>query len=298
MKYVIVIPAKNEEETIGRVLDSVLKQTILPVKCLVVDDGSTDKTGEIIQEYISRNSIFDVTVNQSTQAYVVGGHVVRLFNLGKTWLEEQSINYDYIIKLDADLDFDADYMGKIWNKIKNDNGFGIVSGTPFYYEGEKQIFEYSPIWHSHGQFKVYNRKCLQEIGGIKEMLGWDSADNAQAIEKGWKTEAFRDVYYQMFRKVGGKSSLLRGRIKHGMGAYNLGYHPLYLFMKVFHDLLKPPVIVGSSYYLFGYFKALFKHESRKLTRKQIKLLRKLFWDGFKERMNKKSFVLFQLSQNR
>jgi biofilm PGA synthesis N-glycosyltransferase PgaC len=294
MKYAVVIPAKNEEETLAHVLQSVADQTIQPLKCLVVDDGSDDKTPEIIAEFNKKYPFIDGYRNENKKKYVVGGHVVQVFNIGKNVLDEQKVDYDYIIKLDADLKFEPTFMEQIDNRLKELGGkWGIVSGTPFYYHNNKKLYEVSPQWHSHGQFKIYSKKCLDEIGGIKLMLGWDCADNIQAIDAGWQTQAFRDINYEMFRKVGGKSSLLRGRIKHGMGAHNLRYPPLYMLIKLTHDLLKPPYIIGSLYYLYGYFKNMFSNNKKQLSKAQVKLLRRLFWSSFTERFRNNQFILQQ-----
>ncbi|MEZ5082508.1 MAG: glycosyltransferase family 2 protein [Bacteroidales bacterium] len=293
MKYAIVIPAKDEEETLGRVLQSVAAQTLPCLTCLVVDDGSEDNTAGVVKEYAGKYNFFDYHRNNNEKKYVVGGHVVEVFTTGKEVLDKKGIDYEYIIKMDADLEFEPDFMEKIAVKLQTNDKWGIVSGTPYYIEDGKKLFEVSPIWHSQGQFKIYSKKCLEEIGGIKKMLGWDCADNIQAIEKGYKTEAFRDIHYKMFRMVGGKSSLLKGRIKHGMGAYNLHYSPGYLMFKLLHDLFKPPYIIGSIYYLRGYIKAMFGNYPNFLSKSQVKILRKLFWESFTERFKNKEFILFQ-----
>ncbi len=294
MNYIVVIPVKNEEKTIGSTLKSLVNQKIPCVRCVVVDDMSTDNTAAIIKEFKQEHSYILYLKNQSSIEYLVGGHVVKLFKLGKELLDKENIDYDYIVKLDADVSFGEDFMSKIASKLESNCKYGIVSGTPFYYQGESKIYEYSPLWHTHGQFKIYNRQCLKEMGGIREKLGWDCADNIIAMEKGWDTEAFRDVNYEMSRKVGGKSSLLKGKIKHGKGAYNLGYSPGYLMIKFIHDLLKPPYILGGFNYVRGYLFQFFHREQRILDKNQVKLLRKFFWISFYERLSHRNFIFFQI----
>lgn len=294
MKYAVVIPVKNEEKTIRNTLYSLVNQEIQCVKCVVVDDMSTDNSSSIIKEFQEKYPFFLYLRNETSDDYKVGGHVVELFNLGEELLKKENVDYDYIVKLDADVSFEADFMFNIASKLNSNCNYGIVSGTPFYYQGTHKIFEYSPLWHTHGQFKIYDRQCLEEIGGIKKRLGWDCADNIIAMEKGWQTEAFRDVTYEMSRKVGGKTSLLKGKIKHGKGAYNLGYSPAYLMIKFAHDLMKPPYFLGGINYMYGYLYQFFRREKRVLDENEIKLLRRFFWKSFHERLKHRSFILFQL----
>jgi poly-beta-1,6-N-acetyl-D-glucosamine synthase len=294
MKYAIVIPAKNEEKFIEETIKSIIIQTIKPKICLFVDDNSTDQTSEIIKRYVEKFDYMDfIRLEESDVAdYQVGGHVVENFNAGKKYLDEKQVDYDYIVKLDTDISFEKDFFEKIFTKIKTQK-YGIVSGTPYYFENGKKIYDLSPKFHSRGQFKIYDKNCIKDIGGIPLSLGWDSADNIKAIERGWKTETFRDLHYQMHRLIGGKFSLAKGKIKHGMGAYLLRYNKLYIFIRFIHDLLRPPMIIGAFCYLFGYFKAMFSKHDLILTKEQSKILRKLLWQSLIGRFQNNDFYLMQ-----
>ena len=293
VKFAIVIPAKDEEEIIHSTLSSIAGQTLLPAYCLVVDDGSTDATSNIVKSFAKKHSFINYYFNDSEKEYVLGGHVVQVFDIGKSYIDGNNVPYDYIIKLDADVSFDRNFLEEMGKRLEEEP-LGIASGTPYYLENDKKIFEFSPLWHTHGQFKIYNKDCLKEIQGLDLSLGWDCADNVRAIDKGWTTVAFRDIFYQMHRKVGGKSSLKKGRINHGIGAYKLGYSPLYFMFRVTHDLMKPPIILGSYYLLYGYVKSLFSRDSNViLNKRQVKLLRKLYWKSFTHRLFNREFIVFQ-----
>jgi len=291
MKYAIVIPAKDEELTLENTLDSVLSQSFLPEICLVVDDGSTDSTADIVNRKMKENPIVNYIKIKGEKTYKLGGHVIEVFNAGKKHIESLGIEYDYIVKLDADLVFENNVMKAFIPYM--DKAYGIVSGTPYYMEEGKKIYDRSPAFHSRGQFKVYNKKCLDEIGGVPLGLGWDTADNVKAMQKGWKTLRIDEIDYLMERKIGGKHNLKKGKIKHGIGAYNLRYSPLYLTMRIIHDLFKPPLVIGSLYYMYGYFKSLFSGSERVLSKDEGKLLRKLFWSGFNNRFKSKDFYILQ-----
>ncbi|MBK7727717.1 MAG: glycosyltransferase [Gammaproteobacteria bacterium] len=230
MKYAVIIPAKNESLTIGDVIDAIATQTVPPLAIILMDDGSTDDTLSIVRGRQEKYPILECYSLEPSGEYSLGGHVACLFNRGVRILKQRNLEFDWIVKLDADLKFDADFIEKIANRIATKK-IGIASGTPYYFEGKHKFYEYSPVWHTHGQFKIYSRQCYETIGGIPESLGWDTADNIIAITNGWETIAFSDINYMMHRKVGGKSSLTRGRINHGIGCFVLGYDTVYLSLK-------------------------------------------------------------------
>lgn len=292
MKYAVVIPAKNEESSIKGAIESIILQTIPPQCVLVMDDGSTDHTLDVVQSLEARYPMLMHHHMQSDNVYSLGGHVVRLFNRGKQILDEQRLDYDWIIKLDADLQFGSEIIESIANRIRG-SAIGIASATPYYLENGKKIYELSPPWHTHGQFKIYNRQCYEEMGGITESLGWDTADNIQAMSSGWVTCAYPDINYLMHRKVGGKSSLKKGRVNHGIGCYLLGYDPFYLILKIVHDLFKPPIFWGAYYLVKGYLTAVIQKPKRILSITERKTLRKLLWSSLTLRFRSLDFVVLQ-----
>ena len=293
IKYAIVIPAKNEELTIAETLESVARQTHRPELCIVVDDGSEDKTAGIIQDFSKKHGFIKyLKHDKPKKTYSLGGHVVEVFTYGVKHLYEEGYNPDFIMKMDSDLSFEPDCLETLLSRTKNEK-LGIFSGTPYYIHNNKKIIDVGPLWHSHGQLKIYNAECLKQIGGIPLSVGWDGGDNIKAMYRGWKTMAYRDVLYKMHRKVGGKSSLKKGRINHGIGSYVLGYSFLYFILKVLHDIVRPPFVVGSIYMVYGYFKAIFERREKILNKGERKLLRKLYWESFFERSKSGELVLFQ-----
>lgn len=292
MKYVVVLPAKDEEKTIEAALESILNQSIPPQFVLVIDDNSSDSTPAILERLSQTYPVLHYRKTGSSAEYQLGGHVVRLFRDGKRFIDEKTVPYDWIVKMDADVECEPDFMSKVSARIKN-RRIGIVSGSPIYEENGKQVFDSSPSWHTHGQFKIYNATCFEEVGGPKEHLGWDCADNIRAISAGWDCEVLADVHYQMHRSVGGKSSNKRGRINHGIGCYITGFDLVYFSLKVAHDLFKAPFLVGSLSLIKGYSMAAFRGYEKVLTPEQIRLIRRLLWSSFRSRLKAREFVLIQ-----
>jgi glycosyltransferase involved in cell wall biosynthesis len=293
MKYAIIIAAKNEENFLPQVLESILNQELKPVKCLVINDNSNDNTAVIIDSYVKKDPLFlNYDLKGDSKKYILGSHIVDIFNKGIQILEEMQMNFDWIVKMDADIEFDKNMFSQIAAHAIQEK-YGILSPSPFHYHKGKKMELLSPQWHTFGDCKIYNKECLQDIGGLKYGYGWDCADNIMAMEKGWKTKVFRDISYKHNRLIG-KYSKKEARIRQGIGAYKLGYHILYLKLKGIHDFVVRPFLIGSFYYWYGFLKALFTCEPQILNKNQKKLLRKLFWQSISERMNKNGFYIFQI----
>ncbi|MFW5701183.1 MAG: glycosyltransferase [Cyclobacteriaceae bacterium] len=292
MKYVVIIPAKNEELCLAQTLDNLLHQTIRPQCILIVDNDSTDNTPNIVKNYSSINDNIKLYEFKNGNDYSLGGKIVKIFHAGKTYLDNLKVDYDYIIKMDADTRFDNKIFEELSNKITGQS-LGIFSPIAFTHQNNHRVYASSPEWHTLGDFKIYNRQCLEKMGGLPEDLGWDCADNIRAMEIGYATQVFRDIGYEQTRPIG-RYSLLKGWKRQGIGAWKLRYNPLYLFIKSLHDILKPPLFIGSLFYLFGYFTAMLGRYPRVLTKKQGKILRKLFWKSLLDRFRKGRFYIFQI----
>ncbi len=292
MKYVVVLPAKDEEQNIRAAVESIVNQTIPPLHVLVMDDGSTDSTLDIVKELEQQQQNISHHSTSSTKAYELGGKVVRLFMQGKRLIDSMDIEYDWIIKMDADLQCEPDFIEKMANRTKNLK-VGIMSGTPYFEEDGKKTYDTSPAWHTHGQFKIYNAECFEQFGGPRESLGWDCADNVGAISAGWQAMAIPDINYLMHREVGGKTSNLNGRINHGIGCYIVGVGPGYFLLKVLHDIFKPPYVIGAVSLIRGYLRAAIKRYPKTLPKDQRRLLRKLFWSSLWVRFRNREFVIQQ-----
>lgn len=292
MKYNVIIPAKNEENNIEAAVFSILNQTAPPNLILVADNESTDKTAEKIKALQQKHSNLIYLNYKGEKKYSLGGKIVKIFKYGKKHIDNIDDEYDYIVKMDADVILEKDVFLKIFNKIKNSN-YGIVSPLAYIRQNQRVIYNSTPDWHTSGDLKIYNKKCYEEIGGLKEDLGWDCADNIFAIEKGYKTAVLKDVSYEQKRPMG-RYSLLQGWKRQGTGAYKLRYNYFYFFIKFFHDFFRKPLIIGSFICMYSFIKSHFDGTTRVLDKKQGKILRKLFWKSLFSGTRKKRFYLFQL----
>jgi glycosyltransferase involved in cell wall biosynthesis len=293
VKYAVVIPAKNESQTLPVVLESLVQQTLLPQLVVVVNDASEDNTGAVVERY-SKVYPFIMCLNRHAKDvhYSLGGKVVEVFHEGWAIVLKKCPDCDFIVKMDADIEFQPALFEKINNRIRKQGPYGIVSCTPYLETDGKRKLIHSPVWHTNGDFKMYASECLQQMGGLKTDLGWDCADNIIAMEMGWRTIVFRDLYYKQERPIG-RDSIKKGIVRQGIGAYKLRYSGMYIFFKLVHDLFAKPYFAGSFLYLKGYFRGRKKYPGRTLTERQGRHLRKLLWKSFFKRFTQRQFALMQ-----
>ncbi|MFO7977654.1 MAG: glycosyltransferase family 2 protein [Bacteroidales bacterium] len=292
----MVIPAKNEQNNLKTILTSLVNQTVQPQLVLVIDNGSIDQTPAIIKDFASKYPTIHYFHYPGDQSYSLGGKIVRIFNAGKKHLGTLGLDYDYIVKMDADIHFENDLFQKLASRVSAEN-YGIISPFSYYHQNGRIIFSSNPDWHTIGNFKIYSHQCLEAMGGLREDLGWDCADNVIAMEQGFKTTILRDIVYEERRPIG-RFSLLKGWKRQGIGAYKLRYDVLYLFLKATHDIVRPPLLLGSWFYLWGYFSAMLGRQDRILSRPQGKLLRRLFWKSLLKRLKGGNFYMMQNMRKR
>ncbi|MEI7509185.1 MAG: glycosyltransferase family 2 protein, partial [Flavobacterium sp.] len=168
MKYYIIIPSYNEEKFISLTLQSLLHQTILPAKIVVVNDSSTDTTAEIVQEFAQNNSIISL-VNKTSQAiHLPGSKVIQAFQAGLETLDE---NYDFIVKADADLIFPTNYFETIIHHFNSNERIGMVGGFAYIEKNGEFILEnLTDKDHIRGAFKTYRKETFMQIGGLKSAM--------------------------------------------------------------------------------------------------------------------------------
>lgn len=205
IKFVVIIPAFNEEQFIGLCLDSLLNQVLQPSKIVVVDDSSTDNTLQIVKRYALENSIVEVISSTSEGIHQPGAKVIRAFNRG---LNTISINdYDVICKFDADLEFPTDYLGSLNKTFTNNAEIGLCGGfCSVLKNGEWQIERLTNTDHVRGALKAYRVKAFNEIDGLAEQMGWDTADEFKLRFRKWKIKTLEDLKVKHFKGTGVKYS--------------------------------------------------------------------------------------------
>jgi len=271
-KYTIISPVRNEEDYLERTIRSVVSQTVQPLEWIIIDDGSTDKTPEIINKYRKKHSWIK-TYQRKPGKYYPGAGVVQAFYEGFNKIENK--DWEYVVKLDGDLEFKADYFEKLFERFEANPKLGMASGKTFVPENGKLTMEPCTDDHVRGPSKVYKRQCFEEIGGLPETLGWDTIDELKAQLKGWETRSYKDLVILHLRRMSYQhKDWSRGRLKFGRGSYFLGYHPLFILAKGFYRIFDKPYFIGGIAVILGYFDSMIKREPQYPEKEVIKHLRK------------------------
>jgi glycosyltransferase involved in cell wall biosynthesis len=265
MKYVLITPAHNEERFIPKTLESMAAQTLLPERWIIVNDGSTDKTGDIAADYAQRLPWIQV-VHRSPRLDRHFGAKVHAFNAG---LERVgSLDFDVIGNLDADISFDPDYLEFLMKKFAEDPTLG-VAGTPFLengYDSARDSFEGEN--HVPGGCQLFRRRCFEEIGGYTPNpaggIDWIAVTTARM--KGWRTRSFPEKRFHHYRTLGtaGRGPL-RALYSYGEKDYYLGGSPVWQLFRVTYRMTKKPVLLGGLALLSGYVWAALRRVNRAVS---------------------------------
>jgi poly-beta-1,6-N-acetyl-D-glucosamine synthase len=252
MKYVLITPAHNEEAFIGKTLDSMVVQTLLPERWVIVDDGSTDQTGEIVESYAKRHPWIELFCRPKRPERSFAGKA-HAFNAG---LERvKSLTFDVIGNLDADISFERDYLEFLMQKFSENPKLG-VAGTPMReadYDALKDSFyNYNDVF---GACQLFRRTCFEEVGGYTPIesggLDWIAVRTARM--KGWETRSFPERIFFHHRPMGATgSNIWKARFDYGRKDYFLGNHPLWQIFRVTYQMLKRPYVLGGLVLLSGY----------------------------------------------
>jgi poly-beta-1,6-N-acetyl-D-glucosamine synthase len=285
LKYVIITPAHNEEANIEKTIQSMLSQTILPEKWVIVSDGSTDGTDDIVKRYASKYDWIEFVKRpyHNDRQFAAKVHA---FNAGYEKLK--NIPYQIIGNLDADITFDENYFEFLLGKFNENNDIG-VAGTPFIEESFKGYdFRFANIEHVSGACQLFRRECFESIGGYKPVRGggidWIAVTTARM--KGWKTRTFTEKTCTHHRKIGtGNRNPLLVKFDYGMKAYYLGGHPLWELIRAFYQMKQKPYFIGGillfSGYVWGYLSSIKRPVSDELVmfyrREQMNRLKNIFY---------------------
>lgn len=281
MNYYIVIPSHNEEKYIAQTLQSLIEQTVLPKKLVVVNDSSIDKTAETVLAFAEKNPWITL-VNKSSEAiHLPGSKVIQAFEKGLETLDD---NYDFIVKADADLIFPNNYFETIIKHFESDSTIGMAGGFAYIEKNGGWILEnLTDKDHIRGAFKAYRKECFKQIGGLKPAMGWDTVDELLCKFYNWKVITDETLRVKHLKPTGAKYNK-EARYKQGEAFYSLGYGffiTSIASLKLAMRKGKPLLFLD---YLNGFWKAKSAKKSLLVTDEQAQFIRNYRWKKMKEKL--------------
>lgn len=297
MKFLIIIPAHNEENNISFCLESLKKQNFQDFVCMIVNDGSTDRTAEIINNFKNQDSRFRV-LDLETSEHSPGAKVVRTFDKGLQALDWK--DFDVVCKYDADIVFPRNYLEKINQTFETNPKAGIVSGLvyikkyksnseiknlrnpnenwlDFSNKNNEWVFEnLSSKNHVRGPIKAYRKECFEDINGLRAVLGWDNLDILLAKKHGWDVVTIKELWVKHLRPTAYKYKSQKAD-KLGQYFYNIGLSlPLAIISSA-----KSSFKNRSAKEFFITINSFLKQKERQnLSTEEIKFIRNLRWKEF------------------
>lgn len=283
LRYVLVTAARNEADYIELTIRSVVSQTVPPVRWVIVSDGSTDATDDIVKRWAAQYGWIELMRMPERRERTFAGKA-QAINAARERL--QSLDYDVIGNLDADISFDEDYFAFLLDKLGADPTLGVV-GTAFEDKSLHYDYRYVSIEHVAGPCQVFRRACMDQLGGYvaSKSGGVDHIAVILSRMNGWQTRTFPEKAYVHHRLMGTASrGVLAARYKSGSLDYLLGSHPLWEVFRTVYQMRKTPYVFGGLWLLAGYVSAAIRRLERPVgpdlvsfrRREQMQRLRNLF----------------------
>ncbi len=264
--YVLITPSRNEEAFIEKTIESVIHQTVLPLKWVIVNDGSTDSTGAIAERYAAGHDWIEV-VNRPVRKERNFAAKVQAFNAGQERLKD--VGYEIIANLDSDVLLDKDHFEFLLGKFREDPRLG-VAGTVFREESgyNSGTDSFEGQYYVSGQCQVFRRECFEGIGGYFANkaggIDWIAVETARM--KGWETRSFREKSFFHHRPLGtADRGVLAASFSYGQKDYFLGGHPLWELFRVSYRMTKRPYIVDGLALGLGYGLAAMRRLTRPVS---------------------------------
>ncbi len=274
MNIYIIIPVFNEEENLNDSIDSIVNQTLLPKKLLLVNDSSTDDSETILKKYSNKFSWIEYLTIKSKQVHVPGEKVINAFNKG---LEKLDTNYEIICKFDSDIILPKNYLESIKNIFANNPKVGIAGGNLYVKKDNNWIYEkISSKNHVRGPIKSYRKKCFEEIQGLRLSIGWDTVDVLIAKFYGWKIKTDKTLLVKHLKPTG-KNYTYTSKFLQGEALYKMRFGIMLSFISVVKTSINIGKLSIIFFAIFGYTNALIKRKERIVTKEQGKFIRKYRW---------------------
>jgi biofilm PGA synthesis N-glycosyltransferase PgaC len=270
IRYLAITPARDEEKFLPGLIDSMRAQTIAPARWIIVDDGSSDRSGAILDEAARATPWIEPHHLEFKGPRQSGGEsVIMQFLPEEVWRP-----MDFIFRLDADLSFGPDLVEALVGEFRRDPRLGIAS--PILAEPADGGWKDVPVrsMHTRGAAKLYSRACFEAVGKLESVLGWDVIDGARAQMAGFGTRTFAHIRCLHHRPQGSAGGRLRGHYDTGRSAWYVGYSPIYLMAAALRRAVERPYLLSTLTILAGYAEGFVRGRPRVKDRALIRFVRK------------------------
>lgn len=279
-KLLIVSPCRDEAEFMRRTLDSVIAQSVRPSLWVIVDDGSTDNTPEILNEYLDKHDFIKIIRREDRGHRKVGPGVIDAFYAGYNSVNVE--DYEYVCKMDLDLDLPPRYFEILLQRFEENPRLGTCSGKPYFEDKKsgKLVSEKCGDENSVGMTKLFRKKCFDQIGGFVSQVMWDAIDCHRCRMLGWIACSWDepDLRFIHLRPMGSShKGMLTGRMRHGFGQYFMGTGFTYMTVSAVYRMTRPPYFVGGLGMLIGYVQSMLLGKERLEDLTFRSFLRKYQW---------------------
>jgi len=278
MRVAIIIPAYNEASLIKKTLDSLTAQTLLPKSLIVVDDNSTDDTAAVAASYPQVRVVTSISQPKN----VPGAKVVKAFHQGLKQLDINTV--DIICKFDADLIFPPDYLEVLVSRFRESESTGMVAGHCTVLKNNQWTLEnQNNPDHIRGALKAYRVACFQQIGGLKESIGWDTMDEMLARFYGWKVETVAGLHVKHLKPTG-FAYHSRSKMLQGEAFYKMRYGWMLTFITAAKMAWNKKSVGLFADYIKGYVKASTSHVEPLVNKDQGRFIRNYRWKGIRGKL--------------
>ena len=276
MNFYIIIPAHNEQDSISLTLESLVNQTLLPKKVVVVNDNSSDETGSVVERFVSNYSWISLVDNASSNKHLPGSKIINAFYKG---FQNLDADYDVICKFDADLIFPPNYLEQLSKHFSSNLKIGMVSGFCYIEKNGDWILEnLTRKDHIRGALKAYRKDCFLQIGKLKPSMGWDTVDELLARFYGWEILT-DDLLHVKHLKPTGISYNKASKYLQGEAMYKMRYGFIITFISALKLAYKKNSLGLFKDYMNGFFKAKKNNSEYLVSEDQGQFIRHLRWKG-------------------
>jgi glycosyltransferase involved in cell wall biosynthesis len=277
-RYVLISPCRNEAAFMRQTLDSVIAQSVRPAKWVIVDDGSSDATPDILAAYAKQHAWIEIVTRTDRGRRAVGPGVIEAFYAGYDTINPDE--YDYLCKLDLDLRLPPRYFEILMQRMTANARIATCSGKAYIEKGGALVNEGQGDENSIGASKFYRVSCFRELGGFVREVMWDGIDGHRCRMKGWIACSLDEpeLRFVHLRPMGSsEQSIYTGRMRHGYGQYFMGTGFIYMAASSLYRLTEKPYVLGSLAMLWGWIKSALQRKPRYEDAEFRQFLRRYQW---------------------